>query len=130
MPDMTTVYRSNSLGVIRVCEMHPNHARNALALVLSNEDEARRQFNGELFSSEQNQNLHARAAGLGWVCITRFPVASSSRSSNVGGIQTMPVPRYAMRRDEARTLMRTYKTAGMASAFYRITDAGALQKSR
>lgn len=130
MPDTVTVYRSNSLGIIRVCDMHPNHARNALALVLSNEDEARRQFNGQLFSSERNQNLHAKAAGLGWVCVTRFPAACSARASNVSGAQMAPIPFYLGSRDQARTTMRTHKRAGMASAFYRITEAGMLQKSR
>ena len=130
MPDTTTVYNSNTLGIVRVCDMHPAHAQNALALILSNEDEARRQFNGGVFSSERNQLLHARAAGLRWVCITHFPVASSSRSSNVAGTQTAPVPGYAMRRDEARTQMKAYKAAGLRSAFYRITDAGVLEKSR
>ena len=127
--DTTTVYHSNSLGIVRVCDMHPNHARNALALVLSNEDEARRQFIGQPFASERNQNLHAKASGLGWVCITQFPAGTSSRASNVGS-QMAPIPFYLGRRDQARTMMRSHKAAGMASAFYRITDAGVLQKSR
>lgn len=129
MPDTTTRYFSESANAwIRVCDMHDAHASNALRRVLSDPAHAAKQFSNPVFVSEVNQNLHAKAGGLGWVCLTQHPVPPSSKSAR--DPDTVSVPFYASRRDQARALMRVHKAAGLRSAFYRITDAGVLQKSR
>ena len=132
MPDVTTTYLSNTLGRVRVIDMHPCHARNALALILSNPDEARRQFSTPVFSSEVNQNLHARAGGMRYAVVTHFPVPlppSQVRSTD-SRLSDVTIPRYVGRRAEARLIRKAYIAGGLKSNLYRITDAGVFEKVR
>lgn len=127
MPDMISVYYSESAGTrLRVQDMHPHHARNALAKVLRDPEWAARQF-----SAPVNHHLHAAAAGFRYVVEVEFPSPRpAQRLPAVAHEGTVTVPYLVPRRADGRRMRQGYRAAGLPSTLYRITAAGVLEKVR
>ena len=127
MPDAVTVYYSESFGKrVPVLEMHPHHARNALAKVLRDPEWAAVQF-----SAPVNHHLHAVAAGFRYVVEVEFPAPRGpQRLPSAIHEGTVTVPYLVPRRADGRRMRQGYRAAGLPSQLYRITAAGVLEKVR
>lgn len=125
MPDTTTVYLSKTLGPVRVFDMHPTHAQNALAQILSDPTEAARVLSNRPYPSLLNRNAHAAASGFRYYVDAAFPAPTRDNPQ-----ATLLVPIFAFRREVARRQRRAYAVAGIASTLYRIGATGVAEKVR
>ena len=125
MPDMISTYVRTNGQRVRVLDMHPHHARNALAKILRVPEHAAKQFDPAV-----NARLHAHAAGLRYVLEVVTPMLRLVGPGPARQTETTTVPTFVRTREEGRARRRVYTSLGHTSTLYRIETDGSMRKVR